>query len=104
MNSKKIAREILNLSSKITDEKTLITTISLMIDVYAGKQAEKINDKSSFISEVRASFADYVKSEGCSCCRNTIKHDEAMEKLAALLEIEPYKDGSGFNVYKYATK
>lgn len=104
MNSKKIAREIINLSSKIKDEKTLIDAIASKVDLFAIKQAEKINNKSEFIAEVRTAFADYVSSEGCGCCRNTSKHDDAMQKLASLLEIEPYDDGSGINTYKYATK
>ena len=50
---------------------------------------------------IRDALADYIRSEGCSCCQDTEKHQEAAKRLAELLNVEPYKDGSGYNFYKY---
>lgn len=53
------------------------------------------------ISEIRQAFADYVYSEGCSCCRNTGEHTKAMDKLGKLLKMKKYSDGSGYDYSKY---
>ena len=57
-----------------------------------------------FISKVRTAFADYFASEGCDCCRDSLAHDKAEKELAALLNPEPYEDGSGFDWYKYESE
>lgn len=56
------------------------------------------------LREIRRAFADYVRSEGCSCCRDDESHEEASKRLAKLLNVPTYKDGSGFDFRKYATK
>jgi hypothetical protein len=61
-------------------------------------------DVSVSVAEVRQAFADYYKSEGCTCCQDTETHDKAEEKLAELLQPDQYDDESGFNWYKYATE
>jgi hypothetical protein len=53
---------------------------------------------------IRDALADYIRSEGCSCCQDTEKHQEAAKRLAELINVEPYEDGSGYNFYKYGTK
>ena len=55
------------------------------------------------LKEIRRAFAGYYASEGCDCCRIQPEHDEAEERLANLLEVEKYDDGSGFDWYKYKT-
>lgn len=54
------------------------------------------------IEKIRTQFAKYVKSEGCSCCRNTEDHEAAEKELGILLKADTYADGSGFDWYKYA--
>ena len=56
------------------------------------------------ISNIRKALADYMYSEGCSCCRNEEPHNEAAERLAKLLHVPKYKDGSGFDFYKFISK
>ena len=46
--------------------------------------------------KVRRAVADYISSEGCSCCRGS-KHDEHKAELAKLLRVPKYDDDSGFN-------
>jgi len=55
------------------------------------------------LAELRNAFADYKYSEGCSCCRDLKRHDEAAIRLAKLLKVPPYKDGSGFHFTKFVT-
>lgn len=55
------------------------------------------------IRTVRRILADYMQSEGCSCCRNDEPHEKAEAKLAKLLGVPKYSDGSGFNFNRFAT-
>jgi hypothetical protein len=57
-----------------------------------------------FKKKMREAFAEYYASEGCSCCRNYEKHNEAKRKIGKLLRVSPYADGSGYNFYKYEKK
>ena len=54
--------------------------------------------------EIRNAIADYMKSEGCSCCRDRDAHDEAETRIAKLLRVPKYKDGSGYDFSKFETK
>lgn len=56
------------------------------------------------IAEIRRAVADYIQSEGCSCCRNEEAHAEAAKRLAKLLRVEQYCDSSGFDFNRFATK
>lgn len=53
------------------------------------------------VAEIRRALADYMRAEGCSCCRNAEAHDAAAERLAKLLGVPKYDDGSGFNFAQY---
>jgi len=53
--------------------------------------------------ELRQALGDYVYSEGCTCCQDTKKHEQAAERLAKLLNVAKYTDGSGYDFYRYAT-
>ena len=57
----------------------------------------------SKLQELRNAVADYIRTEGCSCCRDTDAHDLAKERLGKLLRVPPYKDGSGRDFNKFAT-
>ena len=54
--------------------------------------------------KIRRGIADYMRSEGCSCCQNIEKHRKHEEILAKLLKVSKYKDGSGYNFTKYKSK
>jgi hypothetical protein len=49
-------------------------------------------------------LADYMASEGCSCCQNVDAHEKAKEKLGKLLRVPKYEDGSGYDFYRFRTK
>lgn len=54
----------------------------------------------SLLAVVRQAVADYIYSEGCSCN----SHDEDAARLAKLLKVKKYSDGSGYDFYKYRSK
>lgn len=55
------------------------------------------------IAAIRQAFADYYQSEGCSCCQDVPAHKEAAKRLAELLNVPAYKDGSGYDFYKFCS-
>jgi len=58
----------------------------------------------SKLVELRTAVADYMQSEGCSCCGNTEEHAVHAERLAVLLDVPPYADGSGYNFIRFTSK
>ena len=54
-----------------------------------------------WIPEIREAVADYMFSEGCSCCRDINAHIEHEKRLGELLFVDPYSDGSGYDFSKY---
>jgi methionine aminopeptidase len=55
------------------------------------------------LAKLRRAVADYMASEGCSCCRDIDRHEAAKAVLAALLKVPKYKDGSGYDFYRFKT-
>lgn len=56
------------------------------------------------IKSIRQAIADYMASEGCSCCQNVVAHTEHKKRIAKLLRVPMYKDKSGYNFSKFRTK
>ena len=52
--------------------------------------------------ELLRAVADYIGSEGCSCCRGD-DHDVHQERLAKLLGVPKYRDGSGYDFSRFKT-
>ncbi len=50
---------------------------------------------------VREALADYMYTEGCSCCRDHTGHEEAAGRLAKLLKVPLYSDSSGYDFQKF---
>lgn len=57
----------------------------------------------AFRAKVRQALADYVASEGCSCCRGD-EHDKHAEVLAKLLKVPKYSDLSGYDFMRFRSK
>ncbi len=53
---------------------------------------------------LRQALADYIASEGCSCCQNDVAHHAAEDRLAALLHVPRYGDDSGYAWPTYQTR
>lgn len=56
------------------------------------------------LCEIRQAIADYMRSEGCSCCRNIEAHREHEARIAKLLCVPMYSDKSGYNFGKFRSK
>jgi len=54
--------------------------------------------------KILRAIADYMQSEGCSCCEDTEKHEKARNRLGRLLNVPKYEDNSGYNFNQFATK
>lgn len=52
---------------------------------------------------LRRALADYMRSEGCDCCSDRNAHADHKRVLAELLDVPPYKDGSGYNFGLFET-
>lgn len=59
------------------------------------------NILSDYSEEIRESVANYMRSEGCSCCQDIEKHKENTAKLAELLNVPPYLDNSGYDFSQF---
>lgn len=57
----------------------------------------------SDLKAIRQAVADYMQSEGCSCCEGS-DHAEHEARLAKLLRVPRYKDGSGYDFPKFRTE
>lgn len=52
---------------------------------------------------IRKAVADYMGSEGCSCCRNVDVHNESERILAGLLDVPMYEDASGYDFNQFSS-
>lgn len=52
-------------------------------------------------ADIRRLVADYMRSEGCTCCRDTDAHEKHAEALAKALKVQKYSDGSGYDFPRY---
>lgn len=50
---------------------------------------------------LRRLIANYMESEGCSCCRDCDRHELDRAALGKLLYVKKYIDGSGYNFSRY---
>ena len=55
------------------------------------------------LEEIREAVANYIFSEGCSCCQNVEAHEEHKRRLAELLDVPEYSDGSGYDFSQFRT-
>lgn len=53
---------------------------------------------------IRRAIADYMFTEGCGCCSDREAHREHEAVLAKLLRVPRYKDGSGYDFYRFRTR
>lgn len=56
------------------------------------------------LKEIRQAIADYMSSEGCSCCEDVDAHILHTKRLAKLLMVPMYKDKSGYDFSKFRSK
>lgn len=63
-----------------------------------------MTDTAAYRRALRKAVADYMNSEGCSCCQNVDAHEKHKAELARLLHVPKYPDGSGYDFSKFRTK
>lgn len=63
-----------------------------------------MDKEKSLLSEIRRAVADYMRSEGCSCCGDYSAHQQHAAVLGKLLNVPAYKDGSGYDFRRFRTK
>lgn len=51
--------------------------------------------------QLRKAVADYMRSEGCSCCQDVEAHRRHTKRLAELLDVPAYDDNSGYNFSQF---
>ena len=56
------------------------------------------------INKIRQAVADYMWSEGCSCCRDIEAHATHEKRLALLLRVPMYSDKSGYNFAQFRSE
>lgn len=59
--------------------------------------------KAPTLAELRRAVADYIGSEGCSCCEDTYAHDAARARLGRLLRVVRHKGNLGYDFTRYRT-
>ena len=59
--------------------------------------------KSSLLADIRQVVADYMQSEGCTCCQNVEAHKQHTALLAKLLRVPMYSDKSGYDFARFRT-
>lgn len=55
------------------------------------------------LNELRTAIADYMSSEGCSCCQDIGQHKVNQERIAKILKVPAYSDGSGYDFSPFKT-
>ena len=59
----------------------------------------EIDKRLQLTKQVREAFVMFWKAQGCSCCEDTDASDKYGSRLAELLNIPLYDDGSGVDYY-----
>lgn len=57
----------------------------------------------SDLEALRTAVANYMQSEGCSCCQGS-DHEYHKSILAMMLDVPSYSDGSGWDFDKFRSK
>lgn len=74
-----------------------------MIEAATWAEPEGRASVSDDLAAIRQAFADYRYTEGCACCQSVEGHDEASGRLAKLLDVPAYADGSGHDFHQFRT-
>lgn len=52
-------------------------------------------------ADLRVAVADLIYSEGCGCCQDLEASHDAQMRIAKMLNVPKFKDGSGYDFFKY---
>jgi hypothetical protein len=76
---------------------------AMMRDAYMAGAMSAVRRKNTKLREIRTAVADYMRSEGCNCCRDDDDHERNTERLAHLLDVPEYNDMSGYNFTQFSS-
>lgn len=62
---------------------------------------KKVVHREVRLTVIRKAIANYMSSEGCSCCEDTDEHKKHEKYIAKLLSVPMYKDKSGYDFPKF---
>ena len=57
-----------------------------------------------FKKEILELIANYMRSEGCTCCQNREEHEDVKRRLGELLDCGKYDGEDEYNFNQYTTK
>lgn len=64
---------------------------------------EGLKKELQFKPHIRNLVADYMRTEGCSCCRDIEGHKKNTARLGKALDVPKYSDGSGYEFSGFAS-
>ncbi len=53
---------------------------------------------------IRRAIANYMRSEGCSCCQDYDNHEKYKARIGKLLNVPKYSDDSGYDFSQFRSK
>jgi methionine aminopeptidase len=89
------------------DKRHIIQALEMMVHKtreWHAKNLQKARVSGSLLADIRQAVADYMRKEGCSCCRDYEGHKINEARLGKLLKVKKYNDGSGYDFSKYRSK
>jgi len=60
----------------------------------------RLQVKTKILKQIREAVANYMSSEGCSCCEHR-DHEEHKRVLAKILNVPQYADKSGYDFHRF---
>lgn len=84
----------------------IIEASESLAESYASPLRERIaelEDVEHRFAAIRVALANYMASEGCNCCQDVAKHDEAEDALGVLLDVPKFDNGSCYDFSTFQT-
>jgi len=98
-----IVEKIIKIQSLLEQARYTTNDLSEITD-----QIIAINQNNMTVEEfkkvIRELIANYMRSEGCTCCQDLEEHADVKRRLGELLNCGKYNDEDEYNFYQYATK
>jgi len=84
------------------DELVAYLTVKYESDAESKDLIDPIKSQMIDVEKIRTAVADYMQTEGCSCCRG-VDHEKNQGVIGEMLGVERYDDDSGWNFSIYKT-
>lgn len=87
----------------LQDAQRQIANLLAEREIAKREQKESRKARKQLLRDLKTAVADYMSSEGCSCCEGG-DHSEHKAVIAKLLKVPKYDDGSGYDFNKFKTQ